>query len=198
LKTETEVLTFTCNVHNAALPGEAVVSKASVTTVLPGLSSNNNASNLNGCSLVGGTLKVAWTGKYYPDYPTLTPADSFTVSTSEFNPNSIFGSQILGPTILPPGVSSSGWGGFTIGDAAYNNTQPGSPWATPCVPPTGSNVPADEAFQGSDSGASTVAFVMTSNDIDTILGWTILDDAISPTSPPPNTLAIGTGSIFAG
>jgi hypothetical protein len=150
-----------------------------VTGTLSG--ANNNLTSLVGCSSANGTLTVKWKASYFDS--SLTPSDEKLLYTS----TTVSLTQVFGTTFAPgapfgtSNMTTPGFGGFEIGAASTANG---------CAAPT---YTSPGAFLGTDSGASTSSFTVTSMDISAILGGQA-SNLVSNTS----TIGLGIGAYYGG
>lgn len=143
----------------------------------------NDLTALAGCSSVTGTLTASF--KAY-DYNTLNtpPLESLLYKTSTITPTEFFGTTFVpGAPFGTDNMNTPGFGAFEFGKAATDNG------CTADLPPAGT-----QAFEGTDSSATTSAFGVTSSDIDAIL----FGEDTSTATPSTTKIDLGIGSAYFG
>jgi hypothetical protein len=142
---------------------------------------NNNLTSLIGCSATTGTLTVKWKADYFDT--SLSPS----LEKLQYTSTTVSLSQIFGGTFTPGSpfgthnMTTPGFGSFEIGAAATANGCAAPTYTTP------------GAFLGSDSGASSSSFAVTSQDI-----LAILNGQTTNSTGTESTIGLGIGAYFGG
>jgi hypothetical protein len=150
-----------------------------VTGTLSG--TNNDLTSLLGCASTTGTLTVTWKADYF-DSSQSPPLEKLMYTKTAVSLTQIFGTTFTpGSPFNTSNMTTPGFGAFEIGAAATANH---------CAAPT---YTSPGAFLGTDGGATSSSFAVTSMDVLAILNG----QATNPTATA-STIGLGIGAYYGG
>jgi hypothetical protein len=164
-----------CTDGNGALNKKGVPSQHAFTGALAGTltGTSNNITSLVGCSSTSGTVKVTWAALNGTN-ALLDPTTSIALT------------QAFGSTFTPSGggfgvdnVTTDGYGSFSLGKLATDNG---------CAAPTQTG-----GFGGSDNGATSASYAVTSQDFGAILA-----NEENNVLATKSTINLGIGAAYFG